>query len=150
MQILFTTGRTWLSRTICDVLDEPVSHVAVLCGDTVFHSNLLGARLETERDFMKSHSVVARYTVPDAAQRILDVAARRRRAAYDFGALLFLGVTFAVRRYLKIPMPRQNLWQTTGMFICTELVTEVIDGSEDSLCTPYGLLRRLVRSNQTS
>lgn len=149
MQILFTAGHSWFSRTIQHVLDEPVSHVAIQCGETVIHSNLLGVHVISTATFHKHATVILRYNTPDQPQKILDALSRVDRSMYDFGALLFLGFAFLARRYLHVPLPKMNLWQATGMYLCTELVTEVIDGEADSLTTPYGLFKRLVRSTQT-
>jgi hypothetical protein len=61
---------------------------------------------------------------------------------YDMGAGFFIGLSFLARRYLKIPLPKVNLWQSSGMFICTEWATESI-GEVDSMITPYGLYLKL-------
>lgn len=57
---------------------------------------------------------------------------------YDFGALFYLAL-----RVLFPWLPKKNLWQTSGMFLCTEWVTEVLEGEEDSMITPYKLFLRL-------
>lgn len=150
MQIVFTVGKSLLSRAIQHVLDEPVSHVAIICGNAVIHSNLLGVHVTDIAKFHKHAAVILRYNTPDEPQKILDALARTDRSMYDFGALLFLGLAFLARRYLHIPLPKMNLWQATGMYLCTELVTEVTDGEADSLVTPYGLFKRLVRGLQKS
>ena len=62
---------------------------------------------------------------------------------YDFGALFFLGFSFAARKYLKLPLPKSNLWQATGMFLCTEWGSEFIEGEQDSMITPYKLYQKL-------
>lgn len=148
MQILFTAGRSWLSRTIQHVLDEPVSHVAIQCGAAVVHSNLLGVHVTSVDKFSKTAAVILIHNTPDQPQKILDVLSRTDRSMYDFGALLFLGLAFLARRYLHLPLPKMNLWQATGMYLCTELATEVLDGDTDSLITPYQLFKRIVRRNQ--
>jgi hypothetical protein len=53
---------------------------------------------------------------------------------YDFTGLLYMGL-----RYLLPFLPRHNLWAISGSFLCTELITEVIDGEEDPDITPYNL-----------
>lgn len=147
MQVVFTAGKTWFSRLIQSVLDEPVSHVALISGGAVLHSNLLGVRLTTVEDFDKHATVIFRWCMPEDPQRVLDAAARKRRSLYDYGGLLFLGLAFLARKLLHIPLPKMNLWSATGMYLCTELVSEVVDGEADSMVTPYGLFKRL-RDNQ--
>lgn len=145
MQVVFTVGKSLLSRAIQHVLDEPVSHVAIISGDAVVHSNLLGVHVTDLARFHKHATVLFRVNVPENHQKLLSALAKADRSMYDFGALLFLALAFLARRYLHIPLPKMNLWQATGMYLCTELVTEVIDGEANSLITPYGLFKRLVR-----
>ena len=53
---------------------------------------------------------------------------------YDFGALFYL----AARRVCPW-LPKKNLWQCSGMFLCTEWVTRYLDGAEDSMKTTVDL-----------
>jgi hypothetical protein len=59
--------------------------------------------------------------------------------SYDYTGLLYLGLRYYAKRYLGVSLPKVNLWQISGMFTCTEFVTKVLSGKEDSLITPYQL-----------
>ena len=142
MHALFTRSRKPLSRLICSVLGEPVSHVALLYSEFVIHSNASGLHIETCSTFEKTNEIVYKVRVKGTPSHLFDLLAKYERSAYDVGALLWLGVSFGLRR-IGIALPKVNLWQTTGMFLCTEWATKFLCGEEDSLITPYGLYRRL-------
>ena len=138
--ILFTKGKTWWSNLICEILQEPLSHVAVLRNGSVYHSDLLGVRKESEAVYMARQEKVIKVDV----KYITDLEEKyeeHKHSWYDFGGMLFLGLSFLARRYLKIPLPKSNLWQASGMFICTEWVTKTL-GKVNSLITPWGLYKQ--------
>ena len=85
--------------------------------------------------------IVYSLDVPDHPERILDGIARKRHALYDFGAMFYLGL-----RCLLPWLPKKNLWQCTGMDMCTEWATDILDGEPDSMITPYQLYQKLVAS----
>lgn len=144
-RLLFTRGRSTWSDTICEVLQEPVSHVSVFHKGWVYHSDLLGVRREKFADFRKRQKVIIMLDI-DPIQDIEAKYEQYRRSWYDVGAGLFIGLSFLARRYLRIPLPKSNLWQSSGMFICTEWAT--ISTSEvDSMITPHGLYRKLSGKN---
>lgn len=138
MEILFTRNSMPLSRLIRYVTGEPVSHCALLWdGLVVTHMTLEGFRVTAYGSFADGQEII--YRVP-VEQTMLtgDFFKKYGRARYDYGALLYLGLR-AVLPFL----PKANLWQTTGMFLCTEFVTQSLYGEEDSLITPYKLYERI-------
>lgn len=140
--ILFTRGNNWYSDLLCGILQEPVSHVSIYQDRYVYHSDLLGVRQEPYKTFSKRQKLELRVKV----DRIDELEAKyevHKNSLYDVGAAVFIGLAFLARRYLRMPMPKSNLWQTTGMFMCTEWTTEVEYDAEDSMITPYGLYRKL-------
>jgi hypothetical protein len=154
MNILFTKGDSSLSQLICYVTDEPVSHVALDFGWFIVHSNLRGLHLTWGPSFRARTEVVFVLERTDVSDNLLDMNRLDRLLTkyefswYDFGALLFLGLSFAARKYLKLPLPKSNLWQTSGMFLCTEWATDYLTGKENSLITPYKLYRELKSTGQ--
>jgi len=148
MKILFTRSKSPLSWLIRAVTREPVSHCAVLYNGLVAHSNLLGLHLTGENHFRETTEVVYEVTIPSIDQhedhqkfwKLLD---EEEGSLYDFGALLFLGFCLILRSIFKIPLPKSNLWAASGMFVCTEWVTEVVSEEEDAMITPYGLYLKL-------
>jgi hypothetical protein len=69
-------------------------------------------------------------------------------SVYDLPAMLFLGLSLLVRRYLKLPLPKSNLWQSTGMFLCTEWVSVFLSQEENSMLTPWKLREKLLESKE--
>lgn len=139
VSVLFTSGSSALSKAIRKSTGEPVSHVALCCGDWVAHSNLLGVRVESRAHF-ESHCQVI-FEVPRSdidSSVLLSMMARAEGRPYDLGALVYLWL-------LRLPLFRcilpktKNLWQDTGMFLCTEFVSFAVTGKEDSTITPYQL-----------
>jgi len=62
---------------------------------------------------------------------------------YDYGAFLYIGL-----KCLLPFLPKINLWQTTGMFLCTEWVQEVLGREIDSMITPYKLYELLSQKEE--
>ena len=143
MQILFTTSNSILSRLIRWSTGEPVSHCAISCGGWVIHSNLFGVHVELPQTFSSHSQIIYSVDVPYSQDKLMTTLSKYDQAGYDFGALLYLGLQ-AILPFL----PRKNLWQTTGMFLCTEWITEVLYGGEDHMITPYELYLRLSEREQ--
>lgn len=138
MQVLFTRSNSILSRVIRRVTGEPVSHCAISCGGWIVHANLLGVHVELPQTFTTHSQIVYSVDVPYDQDKLMATLAKYDQRPYDFGALLYLGIRFVLPW-----LPAKNLWQTTGMFLCTEWVTEFLFGGEDHTITPYKLYLRL-------
>lgn len=125
-----------MSRVIRCITGEDVSHCALRVHGWILHSNLYGVHAVLPQDFHGEvvYSIEVAYN-PEAVVRAL---AEYQGRAYDFGALLYLAL-----RICCPWLPKQNLWQSSGMFLCTEWVTQVVDGRADSMITPYQLYQRL-------
>lgn len=127
--ILFTAGRSPLSRFIMWGLSEPSSHLAVdLPGlSVVVHSDLSGVHTTPRDDFMASHSVVDRFSVrlKDAAlanvEKKLLTYGSETSAGYDYGAFASLAVSGLKAKLLGSPFPLKSKWQSDDRFLCTEL-----------------------------
>jgi hypothetical protein len=83
-------------------------------------------------------SIIESVELPDNLEKVINLLAKYDGNFYDFGALFYLGL-----RSLFPFLPKANLWQTTGMFLCTEWITEVVDGKENSMITPHQLYLKL-------
>jgi hypothetical protein len=146
MNILFTRSNTWMSKIIREVTGEPVSHCAIRAEGFVIHVNLLGLQIEKTEDFYKTNQLIYHVELGDGRigsrhaglTFLLEKISGKGRMAYDIGALLYLGA-----RYILPFLPKKNLWQCTGMYLCTELITEILDNKEDSMITPYKLYLKL-------
>lgn len=144
MQILYTTSKYPTSWLIRKVTKEDCSHVAMYFEDTqeVVHCNFLGVRKEGLEDFIKQNTIL--HTTPIEGQlKANDLYEQYKHVKYDFAAFFYIGV-----RYLLPSAPKVNLWQSTGLFLCTEFVTKIHFGSPDSLITPHQLFNKIKDSLQ--
>lgn len=152
MYLLFTTSQKPMARLIRWATGECCSHVAILVTDPsqedyVVHSNIHGVNVLPLNTFLNESTILHKVELPntwDNQERLLEILTSNKGNAYDIGALLFCGIMLFCREGLGLKwLPKQNLWQSSGMFMCTELVTEFIDGKADSLITPHQLFVRL-------
>lgn len=138
MRILFTTSDSPLSRLIRKVTSEPVSHCAFEVGGWIIHSNLKGVHVETPQTFTQKSRIIYSIDIPFDLEKLIHTFGRTMNREYDFGALLYLGA-----RAICPWLPKKNLWQCTGMYLCTELITQYLGSSENSMITPYQLYKEL-------
>lgn len=136
MKILFTTTNLPTSWIIRKLTGEPVSHCAVEFGNYVAHSSFSGTILEYSEDFRRRNKVLFELEMPE-----IDVIFREKKG-YDFGGLLYLALRFLLKK-INIRLPKKNLWETTGMYLCTEFITFLLHKEEDSMITPYQLYLNL-------
>lgn len=137
MRIIFTRSNKIVSRVIRRVTKEPVSHCAIQVDDWVIHSNFLGVHPQPADSFLKTSEVVESVEFPTDYQKIFEQTCEGWGKRYDFGAMFYL---FA--RVLIPWLPKKNLWQCSGMYICSEWVTHVL-GEGDAMITPHKLYLRL-------
>lgn len=141
MQILFTTSNTPGSKLIRQLTAEPVSHCALQYNNLVIHSTEGGVQIVKIEDFKKKNNIVYTGHIEGTAEQLLDVIYHYQGKGYDYGALLFLGVKIALNKCgINI---KHNLWQSSGLFLCTEFVSSAIIGQADSTITPYQLKLKL-------
>lgn len=151
IKILFTTRDSFFSNAIRDVTGEPVSHCAIEIPERkiVIHSNIKGVHIQSSYTFRKQNKIVLELEGKEfyGPSFIDQVLAKDEFRSYDFSAFVFLGLSLAARKYLKLPLPKSNLWDTTGM-LCTEWVTNVVDRKTNAMITPYKLYLRLLSSGE--
>lgn len=157
MKILFTKGTSSFSKLITSVTREDVSHVAILINlakrEFVIHSNLLGLHMETYESFLKHSKVLYALEKKESSENlslVLKLLAEYEWSWYDFGAISFLGISLLLRTWFKIPLPKSNLWQSTGMFMCVEWASKYVDLKEESMMTPKRLYYILLGRDEWS
>jgi len=150
--ILFTTSEKPMARLIRWATGECCSHVAILRTDEVgedfvVHSNWKGVNVISVDKFFAENTIIHQVEIPSTPQnnvRLLELMYMKKGNYYDIGALLFCGVVLFLRKALGFrSWPKVNLWQSSGMDLCTEFVTEYLYGSADSLITPHQLYERI-------
>lgn len=137
MKILFTQSPLIASRLIRKITGEPVSHCAIEIDGTVIHSNFLGVHPQSAEGFRDHCTVWGEVPFPDDFKKMFEQTCAGWGRRYDFGALLYLAL-----RYLLPWLPKKNLWQTSGMYLCSEWVSSYF-GEEDAMITPYRLYLKL-------
>jgi hypothetical protein len=122
---------------------EPVSHVAFQYGDFILHSTLCGPEIRTAGWGRQHYEVLFEVELHSSPERLMSVMDRVDRKGYDFSGLLYLGLRYMMKKYLRMSLPKANLWDCSGMLTCVEFATLVIDSKADPMLTPFGLCRRL-------
>jgi hypothetical protein len=143
MNILFTRGNNPVSSMIMGLTKEPVSHVAIELDGFVIHCSLLGTKVVKSIDF-RMHCTVVYCVAMDRYKLSKVLAMLYKKPMYDYTGLMYLGLRYGLKRVFGWSIPKANLWQVSGMTICTEFVTQIIDEKQDSLITPYRLYKRLI------
>ncbi len=134
MLVLFTTGKNPISWLIRKVTGDDCSHCVLQIGDIVLHSDFLGVRVEPISFFSRRVKILHSVEVPSVGIPLEKILAKHTGRWYDIPGFIYLGL-----RLLFPFLPKNNLWQTTGMYLCTELVTSVLDEKEHSTITPHKL-----------
>jgi hypothetical protein len=144
VEIASTRSNLFFSKLIRKITGEPISHIVIIVDDLwVIHSNFWGVHAEYVGDFQETSEIVERIPYNVSKDQVLDTLDNFHEASYDYLGMFGLGICLVLRRFLPLLVPKQNLWQTTGMFICTEFVSKAVFGQEDSLTTPGQLMERL-------
>ena len=148
VEIAFTKSSYYMSSLIRSVTHEDVSHCVIIIDDLwVIHSNFFGVHSEYIGDFEEHSTIVTRIPYLISRDRVYETLDRYHRSGYDYGAMLYSGLVLIARRLCPKFVPNRNLWQTTGMFLCTEFISEVLTGKEDALITPGQLRERLIAAS---
>lgn len=142
LEILFTTTTGLFSRLIRKVTKEPVSHCAIRVNEFVIHSTFLtGVTVVPFSVFSKNNEIRYRHKLNAFSYiKLRRMLYKYYGRYYDYGAFLYIGLRYLFPKFTK----KHNLWQCTGMFLCTEFVTNVIWRKEDSMLTPYKLYQKLL------
>jgi hypothetical protein len=117
-------------------------------GVSVVHSNMHGVNVQPQHLFMRDgNRIIHSVEIPDSAENIrklMELLKRTQGNCYDTMGLLFAGVMLFCRKALGLrKWPKQNLWQSSGMYLCTEFVSEYLEGKADSMITPHELYERI-------
>lgn len=155
MEILFTSRPAMpVSKLILDLTGETVSHTVIRNGDYIYQSSFAGVEQVHTKDFLSEYTVG--YSLIPSEDRLTDALVERliervvalRGNPYDFPSLLYLGLRYSLLNVFKLDLPQKNLWQISGMYLCTEFVEDVIDIKSDSMITPYKLYLKLKSSGK--
>ena len=151
VKIIFANGTSVISDIIRWCTDEPISHVALLLDDKwVVHSNLRGVNLEHIDHFKKSYSI---YSITPPVTPTIDVDKELVNSSfkyYDIFAIMWLGLRYVLKKATGLKIPKVNLWQVTGLFLCTEWVSFIMQGKEDSTITPFQLYTKYVKGRSSN
>jgi hypothetical protein len=146
VRILFTTTDKFASRAIHHLTGEDCSHVAIQVGSVVIESSFTGVRLRSFSDFAAHNTIVHTVVALVSWKVVLRKYATYQHRGYDVFGLAHLGLRYLTKKYIPgnvVELPKVNLWAVSGMFTCTEFVTQLLDGHEDSMITPHQLYLRI-------
>ncbi|MDX1373362.1 MAG: hypothetical protein R3321_12885 [Nitrososphaeraceae archaeon] len=153
IKILGTTRQSYFSKLIRKVTKGQISHIAIeIFGLIVVQSNLRGFNIRSSAYFREHNDIIIELipTFIVKKQEIIDrfdfITRKYEDSWYDFGAFMFQGIALTLRNIFKIPLPKSNLWQSTGMFLCYELVSKIIKKKENPMLTPDKYLEELIKS----
>lgn len=136
--LLFTRNNTVVSRLIRAITGEKVSHVAIDLGDFIVHASFPIITTVSKKDFYKKYEVL--YNIEE--ELVVNPVEYIGRF-YDFSALFFAGVLYLLRKLTGKRLYKTNLFNITGLFMCTELAQVSLGEEIDSLETPYQLYLKL-------
>ena len=90
-------------------------------------------------EFLSENEVVFDLSHEVPIDQLAGIVIKYGARFYDVLGFLYLGL----RLLFPWLLPKKNLWQVTGMFMCTEFLTEFTHGQELSLITPDQLYYKL-------
>lgn len=136
-----------MSHLIRFATGEKVSHVAIEFSDGVYaHSNLLGVRFDAKEQFEQDSEVIAfcQFPTDTTTEKLLrNTVHAYQGSGYDILGALYLLPILCLRTYFGIKLSGSNRWANKKLFLCTEFVSQVILGEQDSLITPARLYYKL-------
>lgn len=155
MEILFTSRPSMpVSKLILELTGESVSHTVIRNGDFIYQSSFAGVEQVQAEDFLSKYTVGCTIRPSDdrlnedLVERLIERVVALKGALYDFPGLLYLGLRYSLFSAFKCKLPKKNLWQLSGMYLCTEFVEDIIDIKSDSMITPHKLYLKLKESGK--
>lgn len=151
ISVLFTTSDHPLAELIREATGEDCSHCAIRWDNLVVHSNWKGVNIVFYPEFLAEYRIVHEVKLEDNEMnrtKLTNAIVDKGHSMYDVFALAYLAISFFLRTKCGINLPKSNLWNHTGMYLCTEFVTETLDGKADSMITPYKLYLRMQQQKE--
>lgn len=141
IEVLFTKSAKIGSLIIRDLTGEDCSHCALFEPDTgmVIHASFTGIAELPIEEFLRDHEIVHHLELPSIEVEDLHFPLGR---GYDFFGLIYLGLRFSLKK-IGIEIPKANLFNVSGLYLCTEFVSLEILGKADSDITPGQLYLKL-------
>lgn len=148
MKVLFTKSNLIGSRIIRWATGEDVSHCALQWGPIVIHAALLGVEIWAYENFLDVHEVKYEFELPqkDDADSLANLV-KKQGSAYDYTAVLWLGLSFLFKKVTGRLLPGPNKWASKRAFCCTEYLSFILLGEQDSLITPHQLYKKLTSNH---
>lgn len=150
MEVLFTSHPgSFVSDAIQNLTGESVSHTAIRHYNNVYHSSYKGVNKESYNKFCGENKIY--YALAPTTDEYNDAVVSRlianfskeKGSFYDLPALAYMTLRYILKDSLGIEIPKKNLWQLSGMYMCTEFVTGIVDREVDSTITPYKLYLKM-------
>lgn len=144
--ILFTKSATVGSAVIRAVTGEPVSHCAVYVPelDAVWHSTVPVSKKQSYECFLKTNIVVYSVETEVTQNQVLLMDGLMGKS-YDYIKIVYLGIKILLKK-INISIHKADLTYLSGLYLCTEFVSDVVLNDENTNLTPYKLYLTLLRS----
>ena len=140
---------SWGTKELLALLPDVVpSHVSVLLnGRWVFESTFsTGVRVISYKKWKEINEEVARITCRKDRKysEVKKIYQEIRNKKYDWPGVIYFGWRVALKKYFKIPIPKNNKWESEDRYFCTEAVGRLIDNKKYSMTAPVQLLEKLL------
>jgi hypothetical protein len=141
MIIITRKSQKIVSKLIRWCTEEEWSHIGILIGGNVYHSDFFGVSCIPVNEFTK-HNDYKAFNVRSTTQQnavILERCKEKMGRSYDFPAIIMFFVYFLLKKMgIRFHMPMIN----PRWLICSEFIAYVIWGKAETI-TPGEVLRRL-------
>ena len=132
MKIVWVRSNKLFSKLIMWVLEEPVSHMAIVFDNKiVFHADLMGVRLAWYPTFLKTHQVVEEIdfdlSLQDEEEVYQSIITANDGKPYDYGAFAYFTYRGLLRKCFGTPLPEKNPWGSEDRYLCDEMVEVLPD-----------------------
>lgn len=132
IELLFTTSKKTFSKLTRWGLGTDCSHFVIgfdldKPSGIVFHSDFSGVHIDFYSHFIENNMVVHRLKFNQSLnineeelvyQAIIE---KTYKSNYDYGAYLFWSINIIGNKLLNLPICKKNLWNSKGLFLCTEV-----------------------------
>lgn len=142
IEIIATKSSNVFSRIILFFTKEPVSHIAVVWGNLIFQSNLVGVNVNWLNAFLKKNRVVYRIRLSEEFKIILEkelesIVDQFSGSGYDWKALVSEPIRLFSQKHLKTQVGLDD----PNAFLCTELCYKLDSAIRNNTADQRGLFK---------
>lgn len=135
----------WGTKVKGQTMEETPSHMGTVMNGMWSIDATLNAGVEMDYfpEYIKEYGVVAIFKDTEEKRKPSQVAAdmmtKSRKAAYDYGAVLYYAYRRALNKFFGIKMPKKNRWESKNSWFCNEMYELVTEG-DYSMASPNDVM----------